>query len=144
MYNNAGSVIQKDMCPVFGLPGQISMVVNNDTAETNTLIDVPWDNCRLVACYSVITTVLSSDSLGMITTLELNAASGTEMMTGTQAASAAVGTQTYFTVTSAAACNDLNRNLAARDKICIEVGGSTTGTGQVMLHLYFEPISTSP
>ena len=141
-YNDAGSVILKDMCPVFGLPGVISNVVNNSATETNTLIDIPWKNCKLVACYSTVTTRVDSSTGGMAMKLELNANGGTEMMAGTPAAAAAIGTQTYFTVTNAAACNDLDRDNTARDKINIQVDGGTTGTGQVMLHMFFEPISS--
>jgi hypothetical protein len=141
-YNDAAAnVIHKHMCPVFGLPGVISQVVNNSATEANVLIDIPWKSCKLVACYSTVTTRIDSSTGGMAMKLELNANGGTEMMAGTPAAADAIGTQTAFTVTSAAACNNLDRDDTSRDKINIQVDGGTTGTGQVMLHMYFEPIS---
>jgi hypothetical protein len=70
--------------------------------------------------------------------LELNAASGTEMMSITVAASAAVGDIDEATVSTPSACANLSRENADRDVVNIEVDGSTTGTGGVMLHMFFE------
>ena len=71
--------------------------------------------------------------------IELNAAAGTEMMTLQVSAGTSVGVQDYATVTSAAACNKLDRDDSARDKVNIEVDGSASAVGAVMLTMMFEP-----
>ena len=134
----SGNEVLKDMCPVFGLPGVLSIVVNNSAAETNIPVSVPWKNCRLAHAETVVTTAIDGDG-AMEIDLELNAAGGTEMMSITVAASSAVGDVDYASVSNAAACNKLDRDNTSRDVINIEVDGSATGTGQVMLFLYFEP-----
>ncbi len=140
-YNDAGgNVIVKDMCPVMGLPGTISQHVNNSAGSTNYLLDIPWKGCKLVAAYTVVTTLIDTVA-AMEIDIELNAASGTEMMSIQVAAASAVGTQDYASVSSAAACNKLDRDDADRDKVNIEVDGSTTGTGAATVHMFFEPIS---
>ena len=140
-YNDAGDVILKDMCPVFGLPGILGPIpLTNNATEFQTLIDIPWKECKLVSARFDVTTTV--DTVGaMNIDLELNAASGTAMMNVSVTAGSAVAAQLYGTVTSAAACNKLDRDNTARDKINIEVDGSTTGTGAGMLWLMFEPIS---
>ncbi len=140
-YNDAGDVIVKDMCPVFGLPGILGPIpLTNNATEFQTLIDIPWQECKLVSARFDVTTAIDGDG-SMEIDIELNAAAGTEMMSLTATASAAVAAQYYGTVTSAVACNKLDRDDADRDKINIEVDGSTTGTGAGMLWLMFEPIS---
>jgi hypothetical protein len=139
--NSGGTVGLRDMCPVFGLPGVISQVLNNSASATDVLVDIPWKTCRLAAAYTVVTTAIDADTGGMQVTLELNAAGGGDMMAIDIAASSAVGDQDYATFSTGgrARCNNLDRDDTARDKINIEIDGSTTGTGQAMLHMFFEP-----
>jgi len=119
-------------------PGVVSVLVNNSAAETNIPVYVPWRSCKLSYAYTVCTTAV--DTAGaMEIDLELNAASGTEIMTITVAANAAVGDIDEATFTSQAAGKNLSYDDAARDAINVEVDGSSTGTGQVMLYMYFEP-----
>jgi len=119
-------------------PGVVSVVVNNSASETNIPVYVPWRNCKLSYAYTVCTTAV--DTAGaMEIDLELNAASGTEMMTISVAANSSVGDIDEATVSSAAACKNLSYDNASRDAVNVEVDGSSTGTGQVMLYLYFEP-----
>ena len=140
-YNDAGDVIVKDMCPVFGLPGILGpILLTNNATEFQTLIDIPWKECKLVSARFDVTTAIDS-AAAMNIDLELNIATGTLMMNVSVTAASAVAAQVYGTVSSAEACNKLDRDNAARDKINIEVDGSTTGTGAGMLWLMFEPIS---
>jgi hypothetical protein len=138
--NTSGTVEQRDMCPVYGLPGTISQLLNNSAAATDVLVDIPWRNCRLAAAYTVVTTAIDSTG-AMAITLELNAADGGDIMAISIDATAAVGTQDYATFSTGgrARANGLNRDDTASDKINIEVDGSATGTGQCMLHMFFEP-----
>jgi hypothetical protein len=69
--------------------------------------------------------------------LELNAAGGTAMM-NISATGATIGTIHEATVTSRSACRHLDSQDSARDAVNVEVDGSTTGTGAVMLYMYFE------
>jgi hypothetical protein len=78
--NSGGTVGLRDMCPVFGLPGVISQVLNNSASATDVLVDIPWKTCRLAAAYTVVTTAIDADTGGMQVTLELNAAGGGDMM----------------------------------------------------------------
>lgn len=139
-YNDTGStVITKDVCPVMGCPGVLPVLLNNSAAETNVLVDIPWKNCRLAHAMAVVTTAI--DGAGsMVVDIELNAAGGGDIMSLSATASAAVGTQYNATFDDATKGDSLDRDDSARDKINIEIDGSTTGTGQLMLYMYFEPM----
>jgi len=126
-----------DSIPIPIQPSQLSCYVLNSASETNLAVFIPWRNCRLAHAYTVVVGVVDGDG-DMEIDLELNAASGTEMMSITVAASAAVGDIDEATVSSSSACANLNRENTARDAVNIEVDGSTTGTGGVMLHMFFE------
>lgn len=124
-------------CPLPVDPSVISLYVPNSAAETNILVPIPWDNCDLI--HAETNVVAAVDSSGaMEIDLELNAAGGTEMMTITVAASSAVGTIDTGTVSSASACKGLSRSDSSKDYICVEVDGSASAAGGVMLYLYFQ------
>lgn len=119
-------------------PAVLSAYIPNTASETNVVINVPWKACRLAYAYAV--NVAAVDTAGaMEIDLELNAAAGTEMMSITVAAAAAVGDQTEATITTPAACKDLSREDGDRDAVCVEVDGSAGAAGAVMLYMYFEP-----
>lgn len=127
-----------DSIPIPCQPSTLSCHVINSASETNIPISIPWRNCRLAFAYAVVVTVIDGDG-DMEIDLELNAASGTEMMSLTiPTASSAVGDIVEATVSSATACAKLSREDTGRDAVNIEVDGSTTGTGAVMLHMFFE------
>jgi hypothetical protein len=137
-YNDAGDVKLSRHCPVLGEPGILQLYIANTSDEKNYLMDIPWKNCRLASAYT--TCVTAFDSCGaMELDIELNAAAGTEMMTLQVSAGTSIGVQDYATVSSAAACNALDRDDASRDKINIEVDGSASAVGAVMLTMLFEP-----
>jgi hypothetical protein len=138
-YNDTGgTVIARDMCPVMGLPGVLPVVLNNSAATTDVLLDIPWKNCRLAHAMAVVTTAI--DAAGsMVVDIELNAAGGGDIMSLEATASAAIGTQYNATFDDATKGDALDRDNADRDKLNIEVNGSTTGTGQLMLYMFFEP-----
>jgi hypothetical protein len=108
------------------------------SGEVNTLVPIPWENVRLVKAVASITEAVDAVADWEID-LELNAAAGTEMMTITIAASAAVGAVYEATVTTESACQNLSAAIAARDAINIESDGSATPTGAANLYFYFEP-----
>lgn len=126
-----------EKCPLPVEPNVLCVYVPNTSAESNILIDIPWKRCELVHAYTVCVTAVDATG-AMEIDLELNAAGGTEMMTAQVAASSSVGDQDDFSVTTAAACKNLSRDESARDKINIEVDGSTEAAGAVMLFMYFE------
>jgi hypothetical protein len=70
--------------------------------------------------------------------IELNAAAGGDMMTIALAQNGAVGTVTEATVVTAANCENLSRDNADRDAVNIEIDGSSSAAGGVMLYMYFE------
>lgn len=119
-------------------PSFLSCYLPNSAAETNTVVNIPWKHCRLVAAYVVVITIIDNTADCEID-LELDAASGTEMMSITVTKNSAVGTQFDATISSDAACRNLGRQDDGRDAVCIELDGSSTGTGAVMLYMYFEP-----
>ena len=125
--------------PVPAEPGVLSCYVANSSAETNTLVYVPWENCKLSYAYIVCVSACSATTAATEIDLELNAAGGTEMMSITVAAGAtAVGTIDEATVSSQDACENLSASVAARDAINIEMDGPTDASGAWMLYMYFE------
>lgn len=124
-------------CPLPVDPSVISVYVPNSASEINILVPVPWERCQLIHAETNVVTVIDGDG-AMEIDLELNAAGGTEMMSIQVAASSAVGTIDTATVSSATACKGLDRTNSSTDYINIEVDGSATGTGAVMLYLFFQ------
>lgn len=123
--------------PIPSEPAVLSVHVNNSASATDIPVYVPWKNCRLVHAVAYVATAIDTSG-AMEIDLELNAASGTEMMSISVAASSAVGTAAEATVSSADACKHLDRDDANRDAVNIEVDGGTGASGAVNLQLYFE------
>jgi len=119
----------------FGDPLILTCTVNVSNAETNVPIKVPWDNVDLTYAYTITTTVIDTGDCALI--LEIDAADGTSLATATIANSGtAVGTIDEFSMTAgnhASRMNLLNSNI-----INLSVDGSS-GNGQFVLYLYFEP-----
>jgi len=118
-------------------PAVISLLINNSASETNLPVYVPWKRCKLSYIYGIVTTVIDNTA-DLEIDFELNAASGTEMMTMTVTKNSAVGTVFEATVSNADACKNLSSDNTSRDAVNVEVDGSSTGTGQMMLYMYFE------
>ncbi len=122
--------------PLPAHPAVLSIPLTNSAAEINIPVSIPWRSCQLSYAYAVVTTII--DTVGaMNIDLELNAAGGTTMM-NISATGATIGTVHEATVSSQSACEGLDSQDSDRDAINIEVDGSTTGTGAVMLYMYFE------
>jgi hypothetical protein len=126
-----------NVMPVPTEPGVLSIKVPNTNPETNILVYVPWTFCRLAYAYAVNYTDIDATG-NMNIDLELNAAAGTLMMNIDVTKSGAVGAVTEATVSTAAACRQLDRDNTARDAINVEVDGSAAAAGGVMLFMYFE------
>jgi len=108
------------------------------SGAVDTLVPIPWENVRLVKIVGAVTEVI--DNVGdWELDFELNAASGTEMMTMTVTKNSAVGTVWEATVSTESACQNLSAAIAARDAINIESDGAATPTGAMNLYFYFEP-----
>lgn len=125
-------------CPLAIDPGVLSLYVPWSSGETNLVVNIPWDNVKLVHAETV--TLVAVDSGDLEIDLEiLNAASTSlgEGMTITVATSgSAVGTVTEATFTDESLCDNLGQNY----KVNVEVDGAASGTtGAQMLYLYFEP-----
>jgi hypothetical protein len=105
-------------------------------------IYVPWENCCLAYAY-VVTTVAEGNKGTVEIDLELNAASGTEIMSIQVAQNAAVGDIDEASFTSGAtgeqAGQNLNADVAARDAINIELASTAATTWRGTLFMYFEP-----
>jgi hypothetical protein len=114
----------------------VSILLNQVASSTPVDIElkVPWDNVKLVYGYSIITVVNSSHATFNVD-IELTTAGGTAMATMAPAKSDAVGTVTELTISDPAACGDLNDDSILN----LEVTGTSSSTGQMMLYLYFEP-----
>lgn len=118
-------------------PGVLSVYVPNSASATDIPVYVPWNRCQLTYAYTVVNSAI--DTAGaMEIDLELNAASGTEMMSITVAANSSVGTIDEATVSSASACKGLNYSDTSYDAVNIETDGSASASGGVMLYMYFE------
>jgi hypothetical protein len=124
-------------CPIPADPGVVSLLINSpavgSSAPVSTILEVPWDNVKLVYAYTVVTTLCGSQ--GDIE-IDLDNAAGTEMATITVAADAAVGVVDEATISSHAAADDLNDS----DTVTVAVFDASSMTGQVMLYMYFEPV----
>ena len=122
--------------------GDIKMITahirNIVSAEVNTLVQIPWENVRLVKVIAAVTEVIDNVGAWELD-FELNAAAGTEMMTISITKNSAVGAVFESTTSSEAACAGLSAAIAARDAINIESDGAATPTGAVNLYFYFEP-----
>jgi len=99
---------------------------------------VPWKNCKLAYAY-VVTTVAEGDKGAVEIDLELNAASGTEIMTITVAKNASIGDIDEATFSTQSAGENLHSDVSDRDAINVEVDGAATSTWQGTLFMYFEP-----
>jgi hypothetical protein len=103
---------------------------------------VPWENCCLAYAY-VVTTVAEGNKGTVEIDLELDAASGTEIMSIQVAKNAAVGdiAEASFTLgaTGEKAGRNLNAEIAARDAVNIECASTAATTWRGMLYMYFEP-----
>ena len=118
-------------------PAVIHAVVNNSIAATLIAIKVPWDNCKLVYIYSLVSVVIDATA-AMVMKFEKDASGGERLADMTVAASAAVGVLDEATLTLTAAGIKARQQLNHNNIINVEVDGSTTGTGQINLYLYFE------
>lgn len=123
--------------PIPTEPGILSVHLEVATATKDVAVYVPWKTCRLSYAYSVLTGSSTTTGQTVDVDLELNAAGGTEMMSINHAAGSAVGSVAEGSVTTKAACKNLDRANADRDAINIEHVGSIATT--VMLYMYFEP-----
>ena len=115
-----------------GDPGVLWVYMQNSAAETNCTVKVPWDDVELVYAYTYVATAIDATGDCEID-LELNAAGGTELGTITIAASGAVGTIDEATMSAARA------PLGNGNSINVEMDGSASAAGAVMVYLYFEP-----
>ena len=134
------SPTRRETMPIPVEPAVLSCYAANSSSETNTVVYVPWKNCKLAHAYSVVVSACSATSAVTNIDLELNAADGTEMMSievaaGTQA----VGTIDEASITSQSACENLSSDNASRDAVNIEVDGPTDAGGAFMVYMYFEP-----
>lgn len=117
----------------------VDLVVPTGGSAGDVPVYVPWKNCKLVYAY-VVTTVAEGNKGTVEIDLELNAASGTEIMSIQVAQNAAIGDLDEATTwTSEAAAKDLSSNNADRDVVNVEVDGTATSTWQGTLFMYFEP-----
>lgn len=135
-YDYAGTKPSRNSMPIPAEPAVLCVPLNNDTADANVLVYVPWKNCRLSYCYTVVTTAIDNNS-DLVLTLELNAEAGSTMAVITIAQNSGVGTIDTPTLT-AANCRKLDRDDSTRDAINIDVNGDASPAGQVMLYMYFE------
>ena len=126
-----------DSIPIPVQPSVLSVYVPNTIAETNIPVYIPWRNCRLAYAYSVNVVAIDNTGASKID-IELNAAAGGDMMTIALAQNGPVGTVTEATVVTAANCENLSRENTARDAVNIEIDGSSSAAGGVMLYMYFE------
>lgn len=117
-------------CPLPVEPGVLSFYLPGSSSAADFLVDVPWDNCKLT--YATVTTLVASATAAVEIDIELDAASGTELMTGTVVSGTAVGAQTEFTYTSESSSN----NLKDTNNLNFEVAGDATWQG--MVYCYFE------
>ena len=118
-------------------PAVIHAVINNSIAATEIAIKVPWDNCKLVYIYSLVAVAIDGDG-DMVIKFEKDAAGGERLADMTVATSAAVGVLDEATLTKTPAGIKARQELNHNNIINVEVDGSTTGTGQINLYLYFE------
>ncbi len=128
---------KKPSMPIPVEPGVLSLAISNSSAATDIPVYIPWKNCELVYAYTVVTTAIDATG-GMEVDLELDTAGGTEMMSISIAGSASVGDIDEATISSAAACKNLDRDDADRDAVNVEIDGSADAAGAAMLYMYFE------
>jgi hypothetical protein len=118
-------------------PAVLCTVITNAITATEYAIKVPWDNCKLVYIYSLVSVVI--DGTGdMVIKFEKDAASGERLADMTVAASSAVATLDEATLTLTRAGIKARHQLNHNNIINVEVDGSSSGTGQLNLYLYFE------
>jgi len=128
---------REDTFPVPIEPAVLMVHLVNSAAETNVPIYIPWNKCRLMYGYAIVTSAIDGSG-AMEIDLELDAADGTAMATVSVTASDAVGTVTELTISDEAACSNLSRADTSRDAINFEIDGSSGAAGEVDVILYFE------
>jgi hypothetical protein len=125
-------------CPAPCDPGVLSILVNNvnGASPTDSIIKIPWNNCKLVYGYSIVTTTITASKGDLAIDLERTLAGGTGIATVTSSKGDAVGTVHELTITASP-----ESNLIFDDGglINIEVTGASSAGGQAMLYLFFEP-----
>ena len=94
-------------------PAVIHAAINNAITAVEIAIKVPWDNCKLVYIYSLVSVVIDATG-GMVMKFEKDKAGGERLADMTVAASAAVGVldEATLTLTEAGikARQELNHN----------------------------------
>lgn len=123
-----------DSMPIPVEPGIMSAYVTADTTEL--LIPIPWQHVRLAyaeACFDVA----EATNTGTID-IELDAASGTTLMSIAITASQASGSTVAATTSDASACKDIGNHSTASDYVNLEVAGSAADY-TCNVYLYFEP-----
>jgi len=131
-------------CPTPCDPGVLTFLANAvpSGSTSDSIIKVPWNNCKLVYGYTMVTTAVSSKAVFKVD-LELTAASGTQLATCTQSKSAAVGTVVDFTMGTVGASSVTESSFLFDDGglINIEVNGGSSASiaGQALVYMFFEP-----
>ena len=132
------TAVKTNTMPIPAEPAVIGVhLVAPSNATADVPVYVPWKECNLVYAYTV-TTVAEGNVGAVEIDLELNAASGTEIMTITVAQNAAIGDLDEATFTTLSASKALDREDTARDAVNNEIAGGTSNTWQGMLYMYFE------
>ena len=128
-------------CPAPCDPGVLTVLVNTVAAASanDRIIKIPWNNCKLVYGYTVVTTKVNSKAT-LNVDLERTAAGGTLLGTATQAKSAAVGTVVEFTMaTVTTSVTEDHFKFDDSGLLNLEVTGASSAAGQVLVYLFFEP-----
>ena len=132
------TAVKTNTMPIPAEPAIIPVhLVGPSGATADLAVYVPWKDCNLVYAYTV-TTVAEGNKGAVEIDLELNAASGTEIMTITVAQNAAVGAVNEASFTTKSAGQALTRSNSSKDAVNIEIAGITDNTWEGMLYMYFE------
>jgi hypothetical protein len=122
-----------------GDPGIISHPLTNiasgSSSPDSVVLKVPWNNVKLVYGYTAVTTLIDSNADMIITVTD----GTTTLLSVTGAKSDAVGHITDCTVATSAAANLARRHLTNASTLTVSWYGGGSSSGEVMLHLYFEP-----
>jgi hypothetical protein len=118
----------------------VDLVVPTGGTAGDVPVYIPWSQpCKLQYAY-VVTTVAEGNKGTVEIDLELNTASGTEIMSIQVAQNAAIGDIDEATTwTDEDAAKNLSADNADRDIVNVEVDGTATSTWQGTLFMYFEP-----
>ena len=139
----AYSAEKYNTCQVPCEPAVIGPIrVTRSTGDLEYPVKIPWKHCRLVYAYAMCTTVVATADFEI--DIELNAAGGTEMMSITlPTAASAVGGVAEATVTTPAACENLDRDDTDRQKINIEVNLHASAAAAADVWMFFESANIS-